>query len=62
MKGAAALALESGRSPGELKDAVCSPGGTTIEGVRALEEKGFRGAAMDAVLAAYRKTLELGKA
>lgn len=62
LKGAAALALKSGKGPGELKDAVCSPGGTTIEGVRTLEEKGFRGAAMDAVLAAYRKTLDLGKA
>ncbi|MBP5289154.1 MAG: pyrroline-5-carboxylate reductase [Clostridia bacterium] len=62
LKGSAALALASGENPGKLKDAVCSPGGTTIEGVRALEENGFRGAAMDAVIAAYQRTLELGKA
>ena len=58
-EGAARLALESGKHPGELKDAVCSPGGTTIQGVRVLEERGFRGAAMDAVIAAYGKTVEL---
>ncbi len=57
--GSAKLLLESGKNPGLLKDEVCSPGGTTIEGVRALEEAGFRGAAMDAVIAAYEKTLEL---
>ncbi len=61
VKGAAEMTLTTGKHPGELKDAVCSPGGSTIEGVRALEEAGFRGAAMDAVLAAYEKTLELGK-
>lgn len=59
--GSAKLALESGKHPGELKDAVCSPGGTTIQGVRTLEEAGFRGAVTDAVIAAYEKTLELGK-
>ena len=46
---------------GELKDAVCSPGGSTIQGVRVLEERGFRGAVTDAVLAAYDKTKEMGK-
>jgi len=57
--GAAQLVLDSGKHPGALKDAVCSPGGTTIQGVRALEEGGFRASAMDAVIAAYEKTLQL---
>ena len=59
--GTAALALESGQHPGQLKDAVCSPGGSTIAGVRALEQGGFRAAAMNAVEEAYYRTLELGK-
>jgi len=59
--GAATAALESGKHPGELKDAVCSPGGSTIEGVMTLEEGGFRGVVSDAVIAAYEKTLKLGK-
>ena len=57
--GSAKLTLVSGKTPGELKDAVCSPGGSTIEGVKALEDKGFRGAAIDAVLASYEKTLRM---
>lgn len=57
--GSARLVLESGRHPGALKDAVCSPGGTTIQGVRKLEEAGFRGAVMDAVIAAYEKNGDL---
>lgn len=57
--GAARLVLQSGQHPGALKDAVCSPGGTTIQGVRTLEEAGFRGAVMDAVIAAYEKNLDL---
>lgn len=61
LDGSAKMVLESGRHPGELKDAVCSPGGTTIAGVRALEEDGFRSATMHAVRAAYLRTLELKK-
>ncbi len=59
--GAARLVLESGQHPGALKDAVCSPGGSTIEGVRLLERRAFRGAVSDAVAAACDKTKELGK-
>ncbi len=59
VEGAAAMALESGKHPGELKDAVCSPAGATIEGVLCLEDSSFRGAAAAAVKAAYEKTLSL---
>jgi pyrroline-5-carboxylate reductase len=58
--GAAAMARETGRHPGELKDMVTSPAGTTIAGVAALERAGFRGAVMDAVEAAWRRAVELG--
>ena len=61
LRGAAALCLETGKHPGQLKDAVCSPGGTTIQGVRALEKGGMRAAVLEAVITAYEKTLELGK-
>ncbi|MBR1497500.1 MAG: pyrroline-5-carboxylate reductase [Oscillospiraceae bacterium] len=57
--GAAKLALETGTHPGALKDAVCSPGGTTIQGVRALERGGLRGAVMEAVIAAFEKNRSL---
>lgn len=57
--GAAKLLLESGKHPGELKDAVCSPGGTTIAGVHSLESGSFRASTMDAVVSAYKKTIEL---
>lgn len=59
--GSARMVLESNQHPGTLKDAVCSPGGSTIQGVRVLEEQGVRGAMMDAVLAAFAKNTELGK-
>ena len=59
--GSAKLARESGKHPGELKDAVCSPGGSTIAGVATLEEGGFRGITIDAVEDAFRRTQELGK-
>ena len=57
--GTAQLALQSDQHTATMKDAVCSPGGTTIAGVRALERGGFRSAAMEAVIAAYEKTLAL---
>ena len=57
--GSAKLILESGKHPGKLKDEVCSPGGTTIQGVRALENGGFRSAVMEAVIAAYEKNFKL---
>lgn len=59
--GTAAQAIQTGQHPGMLKDAVCSPAGSTIQGVRALEKGGFRSAAFEAVVAAYEKTVELGK-
>lgn len=49
VRGTAQLVLESGRHPEELKDAVCSPGGTTIRGVAALEQSGFRGSIFSAL-------------
>lgn len=61
MSGAAEMYLQTRQHPGALKDAVCSPGGSTIEGLAVLEERGFRSAAIDCIQAAYRKNKELGK-
>ena len=61
LSGAAEMYLSTHQHPGALKDAVCSPGGSTIVGVRTLEEHGFRGAVMDCIQAAYEKNQALGK-
>ena len=57
--GSARMVLETGKHPGELKDMVCSPAGTTIAAVRTLEEEGFRGAVIDAVKACIDKTKQI---
>ena len=61
MVGAAEMYLQTKTHPGALKDAVCSPGGSTIAGLRALEEHAFRAAATDCVIATYNRNKELGK-
>ncbi len=60
MEGAARMLLETGGDPSALRNAVCSPGGSTLAGIRVLEERGFSSAITDCVLAAYRRNLELG--
>lgn len=57
--GSAKMVLESGMHPGELKDMVCSPGGTTIQAVKVLEEGGFRGIVMDAIEACIETSKNL---
>ncbi|GLC80382.1 pyrroline-5-carboxylate reductase [Lacrimispora brassicae] len=57
--GSARMVLETGEHPGVLKDRVCSPGGTTIEGVSALEESGFRSAVIKAADACFKKCEKL---
>lgn len=59
VKGAASLVLQGEKHPEQLKDEVCSPAGTTIAGVKALEEQGFRNAAFQAVVSAYEKSVSL---
>lgn len=57
--GSAKMVLDTGMHPGELKDMVCSPGGTTIEAVRVLEEKGLRSAVIEAMKACAKKSREM---
>ena len=57
--GSAKMVMELDKHPGELKDMVCSPGGTTIAAVRVLEEKGMRAAVMDAVIKCTERSKEL---
>ena len=57
--GSAKMVLETGKHPGELKDMVCSPGGTTIAAVEALEQWGFRNAIMKATDACYDRCRSL---
>ena len=61
MAGAAEMYLQTKQHPAALKNAVCSPGGSTLAGLRALEQHAFRAAAMDCVTATYNKNKELGK-
>ena len=61
MAGAAQMYLQTKQHPGALKDAVCSPGGSTIAGLKALEAGAFRAAAMECVIATYKRNIELGK-
>ena len=60
--GTAQLLLDSGKHPAQLKDEVCSPGGSTIQGVKALEDGALRATVMSAIQAAHHRTQELGKA
>ncbi|XP_075214222.1 pyrroline 5-carboyxlate reductase [Lycorma delicatula] len=59
--GSAKMVLQTGRHPGELKDEVCSPGGTTIAGISAMERVGVRHGIIEAIEAAFKKSEELAK-
>lgn len=59
--GSAKMVLESGEHPGKLKDNVCSPGGTTIAGVEALEKEGFRGSVIKAIKASVKKSMKMSE-
>jgi len=60
--GSARMVLETNKHPGELKDAVCSPGGTTISGIHALESGNVRAAVISAVEAATNRAKQLAAA
>ncbi|KAK2945237.1 pyrroline-5-carboxylate reductase [Blattamonas nauphoetae] len=61
MLGSAKMILESGKHPGQLKDEVCSPGGSTIAGIAKLEEMGLRGTIISGMNATWEKIKEMGK-
>ncbi len=61
LAGAAEMVLKTGEHPEKLKDNVCSPGGSTIAGVHALEEGNFRGTVMNCIIKSFEKTKELSK-
>ncbi|PON83188.1 Pyrroline-5-carboxylate reductase, partial [Trema orientale] len=59
--GAAGMVMKAGKHPGQLKDPVASPGGTTIAGIHDLEKGAFRASIMNAIVAANKRSHELGK-
>ena len=59
--GSAKMVLETGKHPGELKDQVCSPAGTTIEAVSVLEQAGMRSAIIQAMTACTERAREIGR-
>ncbi len=61
LEGSAKMVMQTDVHPAKLKDNVCSPGGSTIEGVQTLEKYAFRSAVSESVISAYKRTVELGK-